>query len=409
MEKEYKATQQAIDSLKTGMDEVMGANVHGKSGNQLLGNGRPQFAANDTKAHLTGLDDKADSLFGKKPEDYKEPADSLFGKRPQDYEGKKGVTNSGGGYADFFRDQREKDETDGQHSNELEEVKNAVDVYNEIFKQLKELTGKEPDEIITNIVDLKTYAEIDEDSVWGKAANLLDEAYEQTGYTYYGSLYRYEALIEGIGVGHEEEVEELNTKMKDSDFVTPNSDNCYTYKSEYDEKYYFMPDDDATNILLSAYGYAPFGDDIVKLIVEAGTGNEYMDSSSLDTIDALGLLENSSETVLKTLGKAANYVGAVKTVYDIGDTIISNFSEINQLAQKIFGSTIASRTREGCIAKYNIYYNITKKALEGGVIDYDKTWYGDVDWQSIDINYEKMQKVMDSTGIDFDFVKEYYK
>jgi hypothetical protein len=88
LEKEYKATQQAIDSLKTGMGEVMGAGIHGKSGNQLLGetddtlrspaHGRPQFAASDTAAHVMGLDDKADSLFGHKPEDYKEPADSLF-------------------------------------------------------------------------------------------------------------------------------------------------------------------------------------------------------------------------------------------------------------------------------------------------------------------------------------------
>jgi hypothetical protein len=107
LDEPIKQAEKDLDSLKIGMGEVMGANVHGKAGNQLLGNDRPLFAANDTKAHVTGLDDKADSLFGYKPEDYKEPADSLFGKRPQDYEGKKGVTNSGGGYADFFREQRE--------------------------------------------------------------------------------------------------------------------------------------------------------------------------------------------------------------------------------------------------------------------------------------------------------------
>jgi hypothetical protein len=170
-----------------------------------------------------------------------------------------------------------------------------------------------------------------------------------------------------------------------------------------------MPDDDTTNILLSAFGGAPFGEDIAKIIVEEGTGNKYIDSDTLDTIDTLGLLENSSEAVLQTLGKAANYIGYIKTGYDIVDTIISNSSEINQLTQKIFGETIASSTREGCIAKYNIYYNITKKAIEEGVLKYDKTWYGDVDWKSINWDYHKMQKVMDSTGIDFDFVNKYYK
>ena len=39
------------------------------------------------------------------------------------------------------------------------------------------------------------------------------------------------------------DIKELNKKMEDIGFVTPNSDNCYTFKSEYDEKYYFMPDD----------------------------------------------------------------------------------------------------------------------------------------------------------------------
>jgi hypothetical protein len=71
--------------------------------------GKPQFAANDTPVHVTGLDDGADSFFGYKPEDYEEPSDALFGKKPKDYEDGKGATHSGGGYADFFREQREKD------------------------------------------------------------------------------------------------------------------------------------------------------------------------------------------------------------------------------------------------------------------------------------------------------------
>ena len=145
LEKQYQATEKEISDLKHELGEVMGANVHGKQGNQLLddekwggyapeeehrtpnmggispaGNavkpglnmssGKPQFSVSDTPAHVTGLNNGADSFFGYRPEDYKEPSDALFGKRPEDYEDAKGVTNSGGGYADFFREQREKDE-----------------------------------------------------------------------------------------------------------------------------------------------------------------------------------------------------------------------------------------------------------------------------------------------------------
>ncbi len=95
-----RTTETYLNALKERMGGVMGANIHGKPGNQLLdnddeqhapygapvndwrsGNGRPQFAANDTPAHVTGLDGTE----------------------------AKGVTYSGGGYADFFKEQREED------------------------------------------------------------------------------------------------------------------------------------------------------------------------------------------------------------------------------------------------------------------------------------------------------------
>ena len=111
LEKQYKATEKSIADLKDELGEVMGANVRGKRGNQLLdderwgsyvpeegekhspnkgnmppiGNagkprldmssGKPQFAAKDTAAHVTGLDDGADSFFGYKPEDYEDETD----------------------------------------------------------------------------------------------------------------------------------------------------------------------------------------------------------------------------------------------------------------------------------------------------------------------------------------------
>ena len=92
MENEYQATQNIINGLKIGLGVTMGANIHGKAGNQLTQQndgrapqvGKPQFAKNDTPMHVTELSDKED----------------------------KGVTNSGGGNADFFRDQRNGDSVD---------------------------------------------------------------------------------------------------------------------------------------------------------------------------------------------------------------------------------------------------------------------------------------------------------
>jgi len=88
-----KDAEKDLDGLKIGLGVTMGANIHGKAGNQLTGgvlydpvqastkpglhvtNDKPKFMKNDTPMHVTELSDKED----------------------------KGVTNSGGGNADFFR------------------------------------------------------------------------------------------------------------------------------------------------------------------------------------------------------------------------------------------------------------------------------------------------------------------
>ncbi|MEM5770878.1 MAG: hypothetical protein AAGU32_21740, partial [Bacillota bacterium] len=78
LDETIKAAEQDIDNLKIGLGEVMGAGIHGPSGNQLTGSGwfgramglgeqeeglrapihgKPLFAANDTQAHVTELDD----------------------------------------------------------------------------------------------------------------------------------------------------------------------------------------------------------------------------------------------------------------------------------------------------------------------------------------------------------------
>ena len=71
LEKQYQATEKEISDLKHELGEVMGANVHGKQGNQLLDDarwnvaqddkmrapqiGKPQFSASDVPMHVTGL------------------------------------------------------------------------------------------------------------------------------------------------------------------------------------------------------------------------------------------------------------------------------------------------------------------------------------------------------------------
>ena len=44
--------------------------------------------------------------------------------------------------------------------------------------------------------------------------------------------------------------------------------------------------------------------------------------------------------------------------------------------------------------------------MEQGAITYDKDAYGVRD---IDVDYDALQGIMDSTGIDFDFVGTYYQ
>ena len=234
LEKQYKETEQAIDALKLGLGEVMGANVHGPSGNQLTGSGwfgrmmglgeqeeeelrapqigKPLFAANDTMVHTAEMSGETQPIPTTEPDpsdptsdfwdthvrpdpfrpgdpnlnnaplkpgtpgtetiqttfpDVTDPTSNFWdtherpdpfdpndpnlinaplkpGMKEPDYtqyvvekdDGKdtgerrgvtdsgggyadffrgqrEGVTDSGGGYADFFREQREKDETEG--------------------------------------------------------------------------------------------------------------------------------------------------------------------------------------------------------------------------------------------------------------------------------------------------------
>ena len=109
LDEPIKKAEQDIDNLKIGLGDIMGAGIHGKSGNQLtgsgwfgrvmdelspdgtaakqadalrapnmgempanmstkpgldIGNSRPLFAANETKAYVTGVNDAEESLIG---------------------------------------------------------------------------------------------------------------------------------------------------------------------------------------------------------------------------------------------------------------------------------------------------------------------------------------------------------
>ena len=242
LEKQYKATEKEISDLKHELGEVMGANVHGKQGNQLLdgerwggyapeenekhspnrgsmsptGNvaktglnmssGKPQFVTNNTAAHVTGLDDEPDAFFGYRPEDYKEPSDALFGKRPKDYEDEKGVINSGGGYADFFKEQREEENykdtnndklTYKKHDDKLEvETKSeeklisAEDVRQKINEISKSDYGYSIFEKASNVIagqvtnGILDYLGSDFDIDWGKYEDYYGRPlYLEIGYT----------------------------------------------------------------------------------------------------------------------------------------------------------------------------------------------------------------------------------
>ena len=85
LDKPIKQAEQTVDAMKIQLGAVMGANVYGKRGNQLLEDdrwnttqeGKPQFEANDVPKHVVGLDDE-DSLtegkrnyaYGSGPDDY---------------------------------------------------------------------------------------------------------------------------------------------------------------------------------------------------------------------------------------------------------------------------------------------------------------------------------------------------
>lgn len=121
LEKQYKDTERYIGSLKAELGEVMGAGIHGPKGNQLTGSGwfgrmMDELSADGGKVHVTqlGYSDGPPPMPQRPPVPEGHPDRETFEKDLKEVlapEGmdKKGVASSGGGYADFFREQREGD------------------------------------------------------------------------------------------------------------------------------------------------------------------------------------------------------------------------------------------------------------------------------------------------------------
>ena len=110
----------------------------------------------------------------------------------------------------------------------------------------------------------------------------------------------------------------------------------------------------------------------------------------------------------KTYTYSAQGADGELTVEVDADIIVPdvNCMPMYQVTARLFHEEMASSTSEGCIEKYYIYYNITRMALDQGAITYDKDAYGVRD---IDVDYDALHGIMDSTGIDFDFVGTYYQ
>ena len=80
--------------------------------------------------------------------------------------------------------------TDNYKPQELRDARDSIDIFDNAFDKIGQITGKsDPIEIIANIEWLTdTSGVIDADSVWGQAAAILADAQEETGMTYQGAL-----------------------------------------------------------------------------------------------------------------------------------------------------------------------------------------------------------------------------
>lgn len=176
--------------------------------------------------------------------------------------------------------------------------------------------------------------------------------------------------------------------------------------------YYFGSSSKPMNLLMNvgAFNPLPFSNEIVRGINEKLSNIEYVnhDITSIE-LDAINLLEDAKNAeVLKNLGKAAKVVGYAINLYNFGDGIVNNEAEITQVTECLFGSRIKSSTREGCMNKFLVYFNITKKAVEEGVITY-KPWTGIMFRSDVKYDYDEFRDLIDATRIDFGDLQDYYK
>jgi len=95
----------------------------------------------------------------------------------------------------------------------------------------------------------------------------------------------------------------------------------------------------------------------------------------------------------------------VLTALNTFNDVISNPQQINQVTVAVFDSYIKSSvSRQNCIFKYTIYYNLAKNAIKQNVITYKTTWYGDIKRGTIEYDWSGLNKNKDEMGIDFNYL-----
>lgn len=194
-------------------------------------------------------------------------------------------------------------------------------------------------------------------------------------------------------------------------FVNPKCDNCYMYQDE-NGIYYFGSSSKPMNLLMNvgAFNPLPFSNDIVRGINEKLSNIEYINGNATSlALDATGVITDIVDSpVTKVAGEVSEYIGLAVNLYNFGDGIVNNEAEITQVTECLFGSRIKSSTREGCMNKFLVYFNITKKAVEEGVITY-KPWTGIMFRSDVEYDYDEFRDLIDATGIDFGDLQDYNK
>ena len=224
LDKDIEKAEKHRDMLKSQLGQVMGANIRGQRGNQLMQGDSGSYT--DGMLHAYG--NIGDGV--KAEQERKDEADAYQGmlhaygnigdgvkaeqERKDEAAAYQGMLHAYGNWNSETKGVAGNDSThdvansvasNPEHSyaggtggvvgnyqpDELREAQRATDIYDNVFAQIKSITGADPITALANIEEFRTNdGVINHDTIWGKAAQLLDEAYRKTGYTYSEALDR---------------------------------------------------------------------------------------------------------------------------------------------------------------------------------------------------------------------------